>query len=902
MHRVGGKCCDTEYRGSMKGSVPVWTVLLLGGVFLSFPHSTFAQVPCGNIIEPISLIDPSSPLITRPVPDCNDPFGVSPIASPYTLTIQGELVNEGETLTIPEGGTSAYVFLGEPLLDAVATRLFVHDGDDYQYIDTRPSVPLEADYRAFASQFFEVNTDIEPYLAAIFAGDYSGIADEMYTTLNNFSEYVYEHFVPVYPSLHAGTYTVVFTDYAIDIIGQRTFEKLFGWLIPTAHAQSSDEFETYVFTLTFTLAEESPTPTGISNILFLPGIQGSRLYTEEGGEENQVWEPFGNQDYVDLRMNDMGVSVNDVYTRDVIDEVYGVGGDIYKGFLQYLKDIGGVFEGPYVETFPYDWRKNVFDIVREGTKLQNGTFNKPTTTVAFLAGISPTQKVTIIAHSNGGLLAKALMHELEREGKADLVDKVIFIATPHIGTPKAIAALLHGYDQEQALNIPADAREIRTVMKNMPGVYGLLPSESYMSTLTDPLISFDNSSTTKLYRDRYGFTVSNMTEYREFLNGDEGRMEEFDTIFLPTKTNEALLNESLETHANTLDSWRAPQGVEVFNIVGIGLPTPKSIEYREFAHDYCGSSACVVTKLEPVVEFTLKGDETVVTKSAESVQTDSRIYINLFEESRGLSTNRTHADITESDSTQSLIDVILHGSSTQDIEHVTSTEPATDNNPITIDRIHSPARIYIEDSNGRRTGRDSSIQAWKEEIPDTDYYEIGGVKYLFKPANLNHRVVIEGEGSGIFTHGIDTLINEEQTTLHTLIASVTPTTRITYEYTNGTTGPVSVDSNSDGVTDYQLTIDGVLIETKVTYAELKTAIRNLKLVRLKSVVLLSIVTQAEQFYNKRTDTRKGRAYEKLEEGSLYLLDQTLIQFRKAKLITTDAYQGIKSIIDKLIKQ
>ncbi len=688
-----------------------------------------------------------------------------------------------------------------------------------------------------------------------------------------------------------GTYSLVIYEDAEPLLSKNIFDKFLKTIIPTAYA-----FPGISLVLTFEVVDSSEESTRISNILFLPGMKGSRLYMRND-DEIQLWEPFGNEDYENLRMTDAGESVNVVYTRDVVDSVYGgLGGDVYSSFIEFLGELDGD-NGPEVEIFPYDWRYSVTDLVENGTQYETGLYKKLVETVDYLATLSDTDKVTIITHSNGGHVAKVLLTRLEELGKTDQVDKVVFIATPHIGTPKAIAALLHGYDEEYGMNIPADAKDIRRVIKNMPGPYGLLPSDEYISTLSEPLISFDNSTTTKQYRDRYGFTVNNMTEYKDFLNGMEGREEDFDSIALPTKTNSEHLDEALEIHSSLLDSWQAPDGVEVFNIVGTGLKTPNSIEYREFVQDYCGSPACIVKKLEPVVGFTLGGDETVVVKSSESVQSDLQVYINL-----GAEEEYEHANITEAESVQILVDRVLHGSSTEGIDFTSTTKPSVDTRPILVKRIHSPARIYIEDASGRRTGRDSASEEWKEEIPGTNYYEIGGVKYVLIPENLNHRVVIEGEGSGVFTHEIDELVGEEQSTLHTLVATVTPTTRVSYTYSNGTTSPVSVDQNGDGATDYLLTIDGALIDTKATYTELKTAIRNLNLSILKEIVLLTITDQAEQFYKKRTDVKSGKFFEKIEERALTLLDQTLIQLRKGRLITQEKYLVVKSIIDKLIKQ
>ncbi len=876
-------------------------------VFLLLSGKASAQELCGNIIEPTNWLDPKSSLTTTPITNCDDPFHLSTgVTSPYTFFVEEREVTTGDSMVVPEGGTINYRIEGNSILPISSRYFFLHDGDDYRYVDTSLSEPDEADYRRFAAQFFSPGIDIEPYIDTILSGDYFFEDSEMQEQLYAFLEYVSVQYEPIQPVLTPGTYTLVLREYDLILgdAGQGLFETIRSWFVSTAYAQTS--FREYTFAVTFTLTEKS-TQAGVSSILFLPGMQGSRLYMKEGDDEVQLWEPFGSEDYEKLRMTDEGVSENEVYTRDVIDSIYfaGIGGDVYDSFIEFLDELDGE-NGPLVQIFPYDWRYDVFDLVEQGTRYETGLYKKLVETVEYLATLSDTGKVTIITHSNGGLLAKALMLKLEELGNADQVDKIIFIAAPHAGTPKAIAALLHGYDQEQAMNIPADARDIRAVIKNMPGPHGLLPSEAYVSSLSEPLISFDDSTTTKLFRDRYGFTISSMTEYRDFLNGVEGREEVQDNIALPTKTNSGMLDTALEHHT-ALDAWEAPEGVEVFNIVGTGVETPKAITYQRFDTSICDiqvESCFRIDKLEPVVEFTRRGDETVVLKSALTVDSGESLYFDIgkFTELESIFSTYKHANITEADPVKDLVNKILHGSSTDGIEYISNTEPEVELRATRIDKIHSPAGIYIEDSNGRRTGRDSVSQEWKEEIPGTSYYEIGGVKYILKPANLDHQVVILGEGTGVFTHVVDELMDEEQATLHTLVATVTPTTRVSYSYTNGTTGLVSVDQNGDGTTDYQITIDGVIIDTKATYPELKTAVRTLKLPKLKEVVVLGIADQAEQFYKKRTDSRLSKTYERLEEGALYLLDQTLIQLRKVKLIKLDAYQAIKSIIDKLVKQ
>jgi pimeloyl-ACP methyl ester carboxylesterase len=673
-------------------------------------------------------------------------------------------------------------------------------------------------------------------------------------------------------------------------------ERLAAFFIPVANAQWE---RSYVFTLTFTITEETPI-TGISNILFLPGIQASRLYTTIDGAEERVWEPFGDDEVEMLRMTDTGESVNDVYTKDIVDELPD-GSNIYKGFIQHLIDLGVASGDSFVTTFPYDWRHDVFDIVENGTVTENGNVAKPLDIIATSASISPTHKVTLIAHSNGGLLAKAIMLKLKEEGKENLVDKVIFIATPHIGTPKGLAALLHGYDQQHALGIVSTDEKVRSVMKNMSGAYGLLPSESYVSSLTEPMISFDDSSTTKPYRDAYGFTLTNMDEYTRFLNGTEGRADAGNRINEPSTANATMLASALLAHKDKLDTWTAPEGVEVFNIVGTGLPTPKSIEYKEFMENTCNAdqSVCIPKeKLEGVLHFTNYGDETVVSKS--SVKSGSNLFVNLkrYNEEKTTIFGYSHADIVETEATQDLVDSILHGSTTEGIEFASTTEPTFLENT-DIFTIHSPARIYLRDTEGNITGRTEVGGEWKSEIPGSTYLEAGSVKYVLVPSDASYDIVIEGEGNGIYTHTLTTLHGDTETESihHTFTASITPTMVIEYKKTGDTFTNATIDTNGDGTIDDEMTLEGIIIEKVVTYADLTLAIRTLSLPKAHKTALLALAKQAEQ-HLLHPERKMSRFVEKT---LLLIIQKSVERFETKGMITGAEKLNIDRIINKLIK-
>ena len=232
-----------------------------------------------------------------------------------------------------------------------------------------------------------------------------------------------------------------------------TDDDLAAWL---ADPSSADTFGPAVSTLDIVIEyiNDGPPPCTedcFSNVLFLPGIEASRLY--ENGE--RLWE--GKDDQVELLyLDDNGASKNqNIYAKGVIDVFTGapISVAIYDAFLGDLaqKKSGGVIED--YAAVAYDWRLSIPDILASGTEEPNGAiyYNRATSTpyieqtLRRLADSSRTGKVTIVTHSNGGLLAKALISELGDEAD-DLIDKVIMVGAPQLGTPKAIGSLLHGYD------------------------------------------------------------------------------------------------------------------------------------------------------------------------------------------------------------------------------------------------------------------------------------------------------------------------------------------------------------------------------------------------------------------------------------------------------------------------
>ena len=266
-------------------------------------------------------------------------------------------------------------------------------------------------------------------------------------------------------------------------------------------------------------------PPKHSNVLFLPGLEASRLYVSGALSENQLWEPNRLQDVQDLFLDTNGHSINSgIYTRDVIDEVNVIPvvaqDNIYKSFISMMN--GLVTDGAIAkwQAYPYDWRADYADTITGGTNIGKGQIANIIGTLESLASSSQTHKVTLIAHSHGGFLAKALVSKLEEVGKVGLLDQLILVAVPQSGTPVAIEALLHGQSQPIFKSLLLPRWLTRSLAEHMQSAYNLLPSPDYFARVSAPVVEFSTSTAlTAKWREYYGESIDNTQELRDFALG-----------------------------------------------------------------------------------------------------------------------------------------------------------------------------------------------------------------------------------------------------------------------------------------------------------------------------------------------------------------------------------------------
>lgn len=544
-----------------------------------------------------------------------------------------------------------------------------------------------------------------------------------------------------------------------------------------------------------------------SNVLFLPGLKASRLYTDGAlGAEDQLWLPtLGSDDIEQLAMDDDGESIGNVYTKDVLGEV-GIpliGGNIYKSFLGDLETLRSEGTINDYRTFAYDWRHDVADIARGGTAYPDGIVRSLIDDTLALAASSKSGRVSIVTHSNGGLLGKALMLALAEQGKTDLVDRIVFVGVPQEGTPLAVLSMLYGYDEP--ISGLMSRSEARSLAETMPGAYGLLPSRAYFGHMDDPFIRFVSERTRyDGFRRAYGDTVDSSEEFTAFLSaqGDGRAKPAADDVESENILRENLLAQAEETH-RSLDSWVPPAGVEAIQIAGWGIDTVGGVEYTEEEATRCystGASAvpsCTgIGEYEPVYEpkFTVDGDKVVIAPSALALtETENvkRYWVDLFDNNKGLSINRKHKDLFEVDSVRRFISDTLTEKETSSLpEFMYASRPDDYEGAGTRIRasLYSPLDIHLYDDQGRHTGTATvtvdghTVTVFEEGIPNSSYYEFGGRKYVGLPGGEPIRIEMHGYDTGSYTLKLEELrvtADGEEVVAHTTFADLPVSPRTT---------------------------------------------------------------------------------------------------------------------------
>ncbi|MCK9351603.1 MAG: NosD domain-containing protein [Candidatus Paceibacterota bacterium] len=698
--------------------------------------------------------------------------------------------------------------------------------------------------------------------------------------------------------------------------------------------------------------------TGYSNVAFLPGIKASRLFKYDCSNpdcEDQLWEPNWWTDTNELMMKPAGSSDNpDIYTKWGNAGVIDVGfkaSNIYSSFLVDLETwkTDGMMKDYRV--LAYDWRLAFPQILSNGYVAPNGHIyyddkygtdkEHLLTEIRNLAKTSDTGKVTIIGHSMGGLLSKKILHDYS--DIATSTEMLILVDSPQLGTPDAIATLLHGTKEDipEWGGILSDKETGRRVAQQMPSIYTLLPSKKYIERVIDEnqnyttIISqnknlrnlsgdpiYDASKVLDFYQTNYGTTTITAYEgLRDYLSGkDYGRSQAPDDDLSHPKLVRTDMLQNAQLIHDDIDTWVPHKSMRVIQIAGWGIPdTIRGLEYKGNFHQYCNNAGMNTFcwdegKLDVEPMFTFDGDGRVVLPSQIGMATATETYfVDLNEHNNsyyflfgGLQKNRSHASILEVDSTRTLISKIIENTPNpeKDLWFI-----KTDKSQLDLFRLkklvrlslRSPVQIDIFNQQGGHVGISASSTPnytfYDTEMPNSYYLEMGEGKYLGFQLEASTTIKLQGIGTGVFTLELEQYQGDvkEASQTFTDIPVSTSTKATLLMSTLNDAKELALDNDGNG------TIDSIVFteENKetITFQTLKNEIQKLDS-KLRPSLLNQISVAEKQFAKKNYIATKALLV--VLQKEIQVLSQKKIG-NKWQIEKIQALR-INAVIDELVAQ
>lgn len=582
-----------------------------------------------------------------------------------------------------------------------------------------------------------------------------------------------------------------------------------------------------------------------SNVMFFPGVQGSRMYGEVFDcssvtprdpmfcGDQQLWVSPHKVLQEFMFLDEFGKSKNNVYTKNDTESVEGDGGElgvidealtvnIYKSFIGDLRN----WKNPKVSLIedyaliPYDWRLSLEDIITNGkvlgenlSYLNRGDFSESfiVSELRELQRTSRTGKVTLIAHSTGGLVIKALVQKLKdtNDPLYNQIEKIIFVAVPQVGTPEATIAMLHGVPLGP-FGILMPSERSREFGENMPTIYNLAPSSGYFNTVdTDqnPILAFQDHPLLEDLISKYGNFINTKEELKDFvLGGDERNKPSVSDTDKPNIVNEYLYSQAELTH-EIIDNWQPSPNTKIIEVAGWGEETKVGLKYV-IKRKLLGLGREYVSH-KPIVS--VDGDSTVAFPSAlwmenrENVE-EWVINLPLFNSLPG--PRRDHKNILEIQNLINFIQAQITDKVFTDNEGIVLKNDNLNfvaNNDRLHFTLHSPLTLGIFDKEGRYTGLDPVTKEIKQEIPNVNYDMIGTVQFISAPAGIPYTLQLDGYEEGSFT--LDVERQEGNSIIQENYFEMIPTSDKTLAYLDigedfeVGKAELQVDSDGDGTID-----------------------------------------------------------------------------------------------------
>ena len=600
------------------------------------------------------------------------------------------------------------------------------------------------------------------------------------------------------------------------------------------HASAGEE--TYELITKPDSAELLTCTAGYSSIIFIPGIKGSTLYRSKPGLDDRLWFPSTkySNDVRQLAMDDDGKSIESgIYTKDVLRKV-GLGSiDVYGPFIDYLDSLvdQGVIQ--HHEDFYYDWRHDIRDIVTHSIMTgEDSSYSMTEKLIGVATSSSDSGRVIVVGHSMGGLVGKVLLSEVTEEYDPSYIEKFIMVGTPQLGTPDAVAAILHGYGQGAPLLLSdSDARK---ASQNMLSAMELLPIGTTYNLSNPPIITFGTLvQATEKFRDAYGEEIDTDDELDNFLIGtwaeSTSECSNSDDISLsdPVCLNENLLDQAVLTR-NFLESWSAPENIEVIELAGINKPTINSVAYKQKGGCVINDDhTCLAIDPHPLGS----GDGTVVRESAQAQEgaTSYQIDLTIFNEF-------SHKDLLSIQSVQNVISHFIERLPVDLPEGIKENNTTENNGTYIASKFMSPVAFSLEDTQGRQLyvqkNTELDVDYLVNDIPNVQYFKVGDTQTVVAPTSERYELQIKGTASGTLQIEIEeyedgVLVKER---IHENIP-VTDRLTSTFALTAfDNIGSITIDTDGDGIRETVLSPEQDDIPEEIIKG-LRTYVKNLHVKR-----------------------------------------------------------------------
>lgn len=549
-------------------------------------------------------------------------------------------------------------------------------------------------------------------------------------------------------------------------------------------------------------------------VIIVPGIMGTYLY-KNYDDNAEIWPNITRviKSIDDLYLNDLSLNMfgkenpeKPIIPGDIIRSIPSYGMDVFAGLISELENNGGYIEGKDLFVFPYDWRmstKESADLLK--SKIDEVLLN------------TEQEKVDIVAHSMGGLIAKKYI----ADNGEDKVDQLIFLGTPHLGSPKAFKTLMFGDSmgfEKYSISFlrPAVAK---LISQNMPAVYELLPSEKYVS-------------------ESGSYVINDLDKKKEPVSLDYNQTK--DLMIEKGRTPEMFpFAENLHNGVDNLNL----SNVNTYNFVGCGSKTMGEITVKQ-KRSWKGLFLSLVD------DFDLKyinGDETVPLLSAIDVPGAEVHFVK----------NITHGDLPSADGVKQDILSILKGDPLQSYSNILG-DTTNCNISGKVVSTHSPVELHIYDEEGNHTGPNTEGDI-EYNIAGVQYDVIDGEKFAFLPDGVNYRIVTDATDIGGYNFQIkdeDKDDNITNTYNWTLIPLKTLNTQgeiwVGPDYSPDEY-KVKIDENGDGNIDnnYSVSFDGTKEAEKATGVKISSSgsipiINNVMETKLIDTVEAKLIASVEK--------------------------------------------------------